>query len=182
MWSSTKKRYDEMVDRIELADINKEEYIRIFWIPKILEMKRKASQTKFGYYSVSLVSLIGGAIITFLATQNFSGNTSNIIHWFVFGIGLLVTVSGALATFFGFGKNMQDYYMVHQDLEKEWWNFFILQGIYAEYQTHIIAFPKFKERMENIKSKIDAIRNLRTIEEIQIPRLDRTNLPLDRVN
>jgi hypothetical protein len=168
-----------MIDSIELASMHKE-YLRNYWVRKILQVKRKANQTKYGYYTVSLISAIGGTIITFLAAQKFTGNISDFIHWLVISFGLIVAISGTIATLFGFGKYMQDYHMIYQDLEKEWWNFFLLEGFYAEYQTHIIAFSTFKERMENIRSRIDAIETQRARDEI--PRIDRANIDRNNVN
>jgi len=133
-----------LIDAVEIPELGKR-FMRMRWLDQMVWAERRAGQARDRYYTLRLVSIIGGVIVPALVGLNLKVEA---ISWVTFAISLAVAVSLAIESFFRWGERWTHYRRMSELLKSEGWLFFQLSGPYQG--THAAAYPEFAKRVEAI--------------------------------
>ncbi|MDQ4065350.1 MAG: DUF4231 domain-containing protein [Actinomycetota bacterium] len=147
---SLKESFGSVIDSLRLDDGHKA-YLRGRWLDQVLWMERKAESTKKKYYSLRLITIIGGVTVPALVSLNLSGRGEVFVGWLTFAISLMVAVSAAVEEFFHYGERWRHYRRTVEELKSAGWEFFQLAGRYRRYRDDPAgAYPLFAARVEQL--------------------------------
>jgi hypothetical protein len=147
---SLRESFGSLIDRLRLEDTDKA-YLSGRWLDQVLWMERKAESTKKKYYSLRLITIIGGVSVPALVSLNLSGRAEAFVGWLTFAISLMVAVSAAVEEFFHYGERWRHYRRTVEELKSAGWEFFQLAGRYRRYRDDPAgAYPLFAARVEQL--------------------------------
>lgn len=144
-----KDNLSSLIESLDLSDFQKQS-LRSRWLDQVLWMEKRASAARNWYYTLRLITIIGGVLIPALVSITFTGTGAVIIRWFTFFISLSVALSAAIEEFLKFGDRWRNYRRTAELLKVEGWQFFQLSGPYQRKESHAHAYPKFATRVEEI--------------------------------
>jgi hypothetical protein len=124
------------------------------WLENLLWMEAAAQRTRWEYYALRLITIVGAVIVPALVSINAVGGTETAITWLTFAVSLVVAVSAAVEGFFRFGDRWRHYRGLVEELKSEGWGFHELSGPYrTEGATHETAFPTFVDRVNELLAR-----------------------------
>lgn len=120
------------------------------WRDRVIWMERAAKKANTEYYVLHVLAIIGGALVTALASLNVVGGGNYEVRVFTVIISLVVTISVALEGYFGFGEKWRHYRRNVEVLLSEGWEFLELTGRYRGFNNHSEAYKDFAENVEEL--------------------------------
>ena len=138
-----------LIDSLGLSDLQKHS-LRSRWLDQVLWMEKRAGSARNWYYTMRLITIVGGVLVPALVSLSFNGTGDEIIRWIIFVLSLSVALSAAIEEFMKFGDRWRNYRRTAELLKVEGWQFFQLSGPYNRRDSHAHAYPKFATRVEEI--------------------------------
>ena len=139
-----------LVDDLQISDFHRT-MLRSRWLDQVLWMESAAERARKRYYTLRLVTIIGGVTVPALVSLNLTGTAASSTSWIAFGLSLVVAVSAAVEEFFHYGERWRHYRTTVEELKTEGWQFLQLSGRYhRRYSDHAAAYPSFATRVEAI--------------------------------
>ncbi|WP_293106339.1 DUF4231 domain-containing protein [Moorena sp. SIO3I6] len=148
-----KEEIGGLIDGIDLSEMQKR-FIKARWLDQVLWLDKRANQSRNHYYSLRMITIIGGVIVPALVGINSSdGKIRVALGWTAFGMSQVVAISAALEELFQYGKRYTQYRNSAEAMKIEGWQFLQLSGPYRRVEKHTQAFSKFSSRVEAIIRK-----------------------------
>ncbi len=144
-----KQEFSGIIERIELSDLQKQ-FMKARWLEQVLWLESQANKSRNRYYTLRLVTIIGGVIVPALISMSTNSDSSNWLKSIVIALSQAVAISAAVEEFFRFGDRYRHYRPTAEKMKTEGWNFFQLSGAYCNAQNHADAYTDFAQRVENI--------------------------------
>ena len=144
-----KKQFEEIIDSLSLNDLQKR-YLRERWLDQLLWFERKAVQNQRRYYTLRLLTIVGGVIVPTIVSLNvLTDEGAEALAWVTFGVSLVVALAAALEGFFRYGERWRTYRRTAESLKAHGWQYFELTGPYA-LAGHAAAFGPFTRHVETL--------------------------------
>jgi hypothetical protein len=144
-----KEEMTTFINSLELEEVQKYA-LRSRWLDQVVWMGGRANHARNRYYTLRLITIIGGVIVPALVSLTASGTGAIIIRWLTFSISLAVALSAAIEEFFRYGDRWRNYRRSAELLKIEGWNFIQMSGPYRRYENHAHAYSKFAAQVEDI--------------------------------
>lgn len=141
--------YGALIEALKLEELQKH-FLRSRWLDQVLWMEGRADSARNRYYTLRMITIIGGVIVPALVSLKLSDIGGSVIHGLTFVISLLVAISAALEEFFHYGERWRHYRRIVELLKIEGWQFFQMGGPYRSYKSHAEAYPAFSTAVEGI--------------------------------
>ena len=140
----------DLIEELQLPDFQKR-MLRSRWLDQVLWMEGAAERSRKKYYSLRLVTIIGGVALPALVSLNLTGRAATGVSWVAFALSLVIAISAAVEEFFHYGEKWRHYRRNVEELKMEGWLFLQLSGRYhRDYADHAAALPSFAGRVEAI--------------------------------
>jgi hypothetical protein len=144
------QEFGTLIDDLNLSYLQKK-FLRNRWLDQLLWMEKQAGKSRNRYYSLRLISIIGGVLIPALVSLNINSvQVKEIFGWSTFLLSQVVAISGAVEAFFRYGERWRNYRRTSEALKTQGWHFFQLTGVYNSFASHEQAFNTFATQVENI--------------------------------
>lgn len=146
------KTFTELIDTLDLSRLQRE-FLTNRWLNQLLWLERRAEREKKRYYTLRLITIVGGtlvpAIVGFNGFQGTGGNElQTLAAYAAFGISQTVAIAAAVEEFFAHGKKYVNYRNTAENLKREGWQFLLLAGPYRQFGSHGRAYTNFAQRVE----------------------------------
>ena len=143
------KRYEKIIAALELNDLQKQ-FMLDRWLDQLLWFEDKAHLNQRRYYTLRLVTIVGGVIVPALVSLSVQDrDVADAVTWAAFGLSLVVAIAAALDGFFRHGERWRSFRRVAELLKAHGWQFFELSGPYRA-PSHARAFPAFAAQVEAV--------------------------------
>lgn len=139
---------ENLVDALNLDALHKQ-MLKGRWLDQVLWMEGRAGKAKNQYYTLRLITIIGGVLIPVCTTLS-QTNTWAGFAWLATVLGAVVAIAAAIDGFFRDGERWRHYRTIVETLKSEGWRFFQLTGYYSQYSTHQDAYDNFAQNVEEI--------------------------------
>lgn len=145
-----KKDLEEVIDSLNVSELQKR-FLRSRWLDQVVWMEGQAARTQARYYTLRLVTIIGGVMVpTLVGLKVGDGPVSAVMYWLILTLSLLVALSAAVEEFFHYGERWQRYRRTVERLKIAGWQFFQLSGVYSVDTDHTAAFKTFVTKVEEV--------------------------------
>ncbi len=141
--------FDAMIDELSLSRLQRR-YLRSRWLDQLVWTEGRASRAQRRYYTLRLVTIVGGVTVPALVTLDLKGTTGIAATAATWTVSLLVAISAAVEGFFRYGDRWRHYRRTAEVLKIEGWEFSQLSGNYATFTTHAAAHRHFAQRVEDV--------------------------------
>jgi hypothetical protein len=142
-----KREFGEIVDSLSL-DAMQKRFLRARWLDQLLWFEKKAGSNQKRYYTLRLVTIVGGVIVPAIVGINVRGdNVAVALSWVTFSVSLVVAIAAAVEGFFRYGERWRTFRRTAEGLKAQAWQYFQLVGPYAGME-HANAFPMFAAQVE----------------------------------
>ncbi len=131
-----------VIDTLAISTLQKR-FLHSRWLDQVLWMGGQATQAQTRYYTLRLITIIGGVIVP--ASLSWPS-----LIWLTWSLSLLVAISAAVEEFFHYGERWRHYRRTVERLKIAGWQFFQLSGLYSSYQDHAVAFSMFVMNVEEV--------------------------------
>ncbi len=158
MSDQLKQELGELIEQLDLSSLQKQ-FMKSRWLDQLLWLESRAGKAQKRYYSLRLVTIIGGVIVPALISVNsasfFKGDSRvrESFGWAAFAVSQVVAVSAAIEELFHYGDNYRRYRSSAEALKIEGWNFLQLSGSYANLKSHAAGYPVLAGNVEAIIQK-----------------------------
>jgi Protein of unknown function (DUF4231) len=140
----------DLIEQLQLPDFQKR-MLRSRWLDQVLWMEGAAERARKKYYSLRLITIVGGVALPALVSLNLTGRAATGVSWVAFALSLVIAISAAVEEFFHYGEKWRHYRRNVEELKMEGWLFLQLSGRYQRHHSeHATAFPLFAGRVESI--------------------------------
>jgi hypothetical protein len=151
-----KQDFSSIFAELKLKDLQKR-FLFSRWLDQVMWMETQASKARNRYYTLRLVTIIGGVVLPGLVSLNINNTNVNLsdkvktaLIWSTFGLSQFVAASAAIEEFFHYGERWRHYRRTVESLKTQGWQFFQLSGPYERYGDHEMAFTIFARQIEDI--------------------------------
>jgi hypothetical protein len=145
----TKRQFEKVIAALELNDLQKQ-FVLDRWLDQLLWFEDKAHLNQARYYTLRLVTIVGGVIVPALVSISVSDrDVADALAWATFSLSLVVAIAAALDGFFRHGERWRSFRRVAELLKAHGWQFFELAGPYRA-PSHASAFPLFAAQVEAV--------------------------------
>lgn len=145
----TKRQFEKIIAALELNDLQRQ-FVLDRWLDQLLWFEDKAHLNQRRYYTLRLVTIVGGVIVPALVSLSVHDrDVTDALTWTTFGLSLVVAIAAALDGFFRHGERWRSFRRVAELLKAHGWQFFELSGPYRA-PTHARAFPAFSAQVEAV--------------------------------
>ncbi|TAF04278.1 MAG: DUF4231 domain-containing protein [Nostocales cyanobacterium] len=145
-----KEDFKNIIEALNLPELYKH-FLNSRWLDQLLWMEAQAGKARNRYYSLRLVTIIGGIVLPALVSLNINNNKiRDSIVWATFGLSQVVAMSAAIEEFFHYGERWRHYRRTAESLKTQGWQFFQLTGPYMNCLNHEQAFIVFANQVEDI--------------------------------
>ena len=134
-----------------------ESYIRWRFNERLKELHKEAKSSHRWFRVASLVALVGGLMVSTVATLQEATDGARWLTWVVVSIGLLVATAAALNDFYQWGQRSVASRQAGDALTREAWEYLHRSGRYAETENppadgdwHRL-YDEFKARIQKIE-------------------------------
>jgi GH24 family phage-related lysozyme (muramidase) len=141
-----KRTLTGMIDRLDLDEFRKDA-LKSRWLDQLLWLESNAGKAKKRFYTLRLVTIVGGVITPALVSLN-SGRFREAFLWSAFGMSQAVAISAAVEELFGFSGRYRTFRNTAEGMKVEGWQYFQLTGQYSYYRSHSAAYIEFTGRVE----------------------------------
>lgn len=141
-----KRTLTGMIDRLDLDEFRKDA-LKSRWLDQLLWLESNAGKAKRRFYTLRLVTIVGGVITPALVSLN-SGRFREVFLWSAFGMSQAVAISAAVEELFGFSGRYRTFRNTAEGMKVEGWQYFQLTGQYSYYRSHSAAYIEFTSRVE----------------------------------
>ena len=135
-----------MIDRLDIDEFRKDA-LKSRWLDQLLWLESNAGKAKKRFYTLRLVTIIGGVITPALVSFNI-GPYREVFLWSAFGMSQAVAISVAVEELFGFSGRYRTFRNTAEGMKVEGWQYFQLAGQYSCYRSHSAAYIEFAGRVE----------------------------------
>lgn len=135
-----------MIDRLDIDEFRKDA-LKSRWLDQLLWLESNAGKAKKRFYTLRLVTIVGGVITPALVSLNFSPLKETFL-WTAFGMSQAVAISAAVEELFGFSGRYRTFRNTAEGMKVEGWQYFQLAGQYSCYRSHSAAYIEFASRIE----------------------------------
>jgi hypothetical protein len=145
----TKRKFEKVIAALELNDLQRQ-FVLDRWLDQLLWFEDKAHLNQRRYYTLRLVTIVGGVIVPALVSISVGDrDVKEALAWTAFGLSLVVAIAAALDGFFRHGERWRSFRRVAELLKAHGWQFFELSGPYRA-PSHARAFPAFAAQVEAV--------------------------------
>lgn len=141
-----KKTLVGMIDRLDIDEFRKDA-LKSRWLDQLLWLESSAGKAKKRFYTLRLVTIVGGVITPALVSFNFAP-LREVFLWSAFGMSQAVAISAAVEELFGFSGRYRTFRNTAEGMKVEGWQYFQLAGQYSCYRSHSAAYVEFASRVE----------------------------------
>ena len=127
--------FKNLLDELEISDHYKK-HIKTRFVSEVLRREKEQARSKYAYYTLKNIVVIGGVITAALTGMNNFGLTGGIVGWFAFGTALAISFASEMMDTFNISKS---YFQDSRELEKlksEGWSFLAKVNRYEEPTLH----------------------------------------------
>jgi GH24 family phage-related lysozyme (muramidase) len=143
-----KRTLSGMIDRLDLDEFRKDA-LKSRWLEQLLWLESRAAKAKRLYYTLRLITIVGGVITPTLVSLNQPQlKLREAFAWTAFGMAQAVAISAAVEELFGFGVRYRTFRNTAEGMKVEGWQYFQLTGQYSYYRSHFVAYTEFAGRVE----------------------------------
>ena len=135
-----------MIDRLDIDEFRKDA-LKSRWLDQLLWLESNAGKAKKRFYTLRLVTIVGGVITPALVSFNFAP-LREVFLWSAFGMSQAVAISAAVEELFGFSGRYRSFRNTAEGMKVEGWQYFQLAGQYSGYRSHSAAYVEFASRVE----------------------------------
>lgn len=135
-----------MIDRLDIDEFRKDA-LKSRWLDQLLWLENNASKAKKRFYTLRLVTIVGGVITPALVSFNLSPFREAFL-WTAFGMSQAVAISAAVEELFGYSGRYRTFRNTAEGMKVEGWQYFQLAGQYSRYRSHSAAYIEFASRVE----------------------------------
>ena len=144
-----KRQFEQIIAALELNDLQRQ-FVVNRWLDQLLWFEDKAHLNQRRYYTLRLVTIVGGVIVPALVSLSVRDrDVAQAILWTTFGLSLVVAIAAALDGFFRHGERWRSFRRVAELLKAHGWQFFELSGPYRA-PSHARVFPLFAAQVEAV--------------------------------
>ena len=145
----TKRQFEKVIAALELNDLQRQ-FVLDRWLDQQLWFEDKAHLNQRRYYTLRLVTIVGGVIVPALVSISVGDrDVKDALAWTAFGLSLVVAIAASLDGFFRHGERWRSFRRVAELLKAHGWQFFELSGPYRA-PSHARAFPSFAAQVEAV--------------------------------
>ncbi|MEW6498525.1 MAG: DUF4231 domain-containing protein [Cyanobacteriota bacterium] len=135
-----------MIDRLDIDEFRKDA-LKSRWLDQLLWLESNAGKAKKRFYTLRLVTIVGGVITPALVSLNFAP-LREVFLWSAFGMSQAVAISAAVEELFGYSGRYRTFRNTAEGMKVEGWQYFQLAGQYSCYRSHSAAYVEFASRVE----------------------------------
>lgn len=144
-----KKELSDLIGKLDALDEQHKEFLRNRWLHYLLWWDERSSGSKWKYYTLRSIIIIGGSVIPLFVGLHVGGRSSAYVQWVTVVLSLMIAVSAGLEEIFRFGEIWREKRAAAEHLKIEGWQFFQLIGSYGG-KTHDEAYSGFALAVERL--------------------------------
>lgn len=145
-----KQDFINIIESLNLPELY-QHFLTSRWLDQLLWMEAQAGKARNRYYTLRLITIIGGVALPALVSLNINNaDIRDSIVWLTFSLSQIVAMSAAIEEFFHYGERWRHYRRTAESLKTQGWQFFQLTGSYVNCINHEQAFTAFASQIEDI--------------------------------
>lgn len=142
-----KQALTNLIGKLDTLDDQHRDFLANRWLHYLLWWDERSRGSKWKYYTLRSIVIIGGSVIPLLVGLHASGRSSKYIQAITVVLSLMIAISAGLEEIFRFGEIWREKRAAAEHLKIEGWRFFQLIGPY-DGKTHKEAYSEFAVAVE----------------------------------